>query len=208
MKTLCVRSIFNTVLITLALTGVSVSSWAQSSYSIARSSDSVVVQWSRTPGELEALNSSTRVTVYGDGRVLVNFPEFSPRKGVYETRLSSDELDALMNDLVGNKAMEFEAGSLVEPVASSPSITTSSGLVIGNIRHETADADVTRITVNLAEYQPSGGALQRNVGKEVVVSGLQRLEELHSDNTALKGLASAERTFIELIASDKLVAKQ
>jgi hypothetical protein len=207
MKTLCARSIFSTVLIVLTLNSVSTSSWAQSSYSIARSSDSVVVQWSRTPGELEAIDSTTRVTVYGDGRVLVNFPEYSPRKGNYETRLSSDELDALMNDLVSNEAMEFEADSLAESVVSSPSITTSSGLVIGNIRHETADADVTRITINLAEYEPSGGAMQRNVGREVMVSGLQRLEALHSDNMALKGLARAERTFIELIGSDKLVAK-
>ena len=207
MKTLCVRSIFNTVLIILTLNSVSTSSWAQSSYSIDKGSDSVVVQWSRTPGELEAFDSSTRVTVYGDGRVLVNYPQYSPRKGNYETRLSSDELDALMNKLVSNKAMEFDAGALAEPVVSSPSITTSSGLTIGNIRHETADADVTRITINLAEYQPSGGVLQRSVGKEVVVSDLQRLEELHSDNMALKGLASAERTFIELIGSDKLVAK-
>jgi len=195
------------VLIILTLNSVSTSSWAQSSYSIDKGSDSVVVQWSRTPGELEAFDSSTRVTVYGDGRVLVNYPQYSPRKGNYETRLSSDELDALMNKLVSNKAMEFDAGALAEPVVSSPSITTSSGLAIGNIRHETADADVTRITVNLAEYQLSDGALQRNVGKEVVVSGLQRLEELHSDNMALKGLASAERTFIELIGSDKLVTK-
>ena len=69
MNASCVRSIFHTVLMTLALTGFSVASRAQPAYRIAESSGCVVVQWSRTLGELEALSLSTKGTVYGNGRI-------------------------------------------------------------------------------------------------------------------------------------------
>jgi hypothetical protein len=191
-----------------------VSVWAQSEFSIVENSGSVVARWSRTPAELAGFDASTQVTVYGDGRVVVSFPEPSPRKGSYQTRLAPAELEALMGALVSNNAMAFDSRSLAEPppsssvvdrVSSVPDAAATDAVAIAGsaavarvIRH-TADADITRFQINLAEYRPAGGTLQKDVKQEVAVPGLQRLADTHPENTALEGLATAERTFIELL---------
>lgn len=215
MRSCCVSALVLAALFSSAPVAV----WAQSAFSILEDEGAVVARWSRTPGELAAVDASTQVTVYGDGRVVVRFPEPSPRSGRYQTRISPAELEALMSALVASNAMQFDPRALSEPTPTPSSAnvagarrnaSTSGGVVIANdasiarVGRYTADADVTRLQINLAEYQPDGGAVQRDVKQEVAVSGLQRLAGVHPENAALKELAAAERAFVELLDSDAL----
>lgn len=165
--------------------------WAQSLYSYAKEDAAVVLRYSRTPAELEGTDTSTIVTVYGSGRVVVNYPQFSVRKGDYETLLTSTELDALMDNLVNNNVMEFDLQDVVEKQAQ------------GSL-YFVADADLSRMTLNLAEYTAPGTATRRAVEKEISVVGLQFLHQQFPSDSGLTGLASTERQLIELIGSDQL----
>jgi len=170
--------------------------WAESKFSYAKDNEAVVVRYSRTPGELEALDSSTIVTVYGGGRVVIHYPEFGARKGDYETSLSTSELDELVATLVDNDVMEFDPQTVGKRAASTRQTQ--------NLKFYTADADVSRIEINLAQYTPPGGATRDGAEKAVSISGLQSMYRQFPSDAALRGLATAERQLIKLIGSDKL----
>jgi hypothetical protein len=173
--------------------------WAQTQFSYSRDPSSVVVRYVRTPGELEASGSSTVVTVYGNGRVIVEFPSFSPRPGPHETSLSTEELDSMLADLVTAGVMELDTAALQEEPAATAS--QSGQYSIGTIRTYTADADVVQFVINLDSYTRPGGATAENVEKRIVLRGLQNLGEQHASNAAVARLAAAERRLIALIES-------
>lgn len=214
------RYLNSVALATVLFSSIPNTVWAQAQFSIIEDSDVVVARWSRTPAELAAFDASTQVTVYGDGRVVVSLPQPSPRQGSYQTQISPAELEALMGSLVSSNAMEFDSRALAEPLPDTSAVdvvsvqsnaNTPGGVVIANdasiarVVRYTADADVTRFEINLAEYQPNGGAVQRDVKQKLTVSGLQSLAGVHPENAALEGLATAEQKFIELLDSDSLV---
>jgi hypothetical protein len=170
--------------------------WAESKFSYAKDNEAVVVHYSRTPAELEALDSSTIVTVYGSGRVVVHYPEFGTRKGDYKTSMSDSELNELVATLIDNNVMEFDPQTIADRAAS---IQQTQNLVFF-----IADADVSEFEVNLTQYTPPGGATRQSVTREISISGLQSKYRQFPSDVALKGLAIAERQLIKLIDSDNL----
>ena len=170
--------------------------WAESKFGYAKDNETIVVHYSRTPGELEALDSSTTVTVYGSGRVVVHYPEFGKRKGDYRTSMSDNELDELVTTLIDNNVMEFNPQTIVDSAANARQTQ--------NLVFFIADADVSQFEINLSQYTPPGGATRQSVSREISISGLQLKYRQFPSDATLKGLATAERQLIRLIDSDNL----
>jgi len=179
---------------------------AQPTFRYDQGDGSVVVHYTRTPGELRATDPTTEVTVFGSGRVIVKHPSSSPRKGRHETRLSRTEMNALLADLVGSDVMEFDPQSLAPASGGTATQSAKPGAVITPVPlvHYVADADVTTMTINLAEYTVPGKPARKAARKNIVLSGLQFLQRQHPGDAALAGLARAERQLIELSDSDNL----
>ncbi|MEE4175785.1 MAG: hypothetical protein V2I57_16190 [Xanthomonadales bacterium] len=177
----------------------------QTQFSYSRDATAVVVQYLRTPGELEAEDPTTRLSVFGDGRVLVDFPAFSVRSGLHQTRLSEDELDSLVRDLVAARVMEFDPATLdsANPQAS-PASGSSGPFALGPMRTHTADADRVEFVIRLETYAPPGSPTAEDVEKRLVVHDLQGLRRQHPDIPAVTRLAVVERRFIALIEGDSL----
>jgi hypothetical protein len=169
---------------------------AQPTFSYSKNQNSVVLTYSRTPGELEAVDPTTYVTIFGNGRVEVDFPAFSPRKGKHQMRLPDGELDQLLAGLVQNNVMEFSEQSLVEQNASSAQPL--------GIKTYIADADVSRVTITLTEYAADGASERAAAQKRISVSGLQALQRQFPSDNALSALADVERKLIAIIDSDDL----
>lgn len=170
--------------------------WAESRFSYLKDNDAVVLRYSRTPAELEAVDASTVVTVYGNGRAVVHYPQFGARKGDYETTLSDNELDELVATLVDNNVMESDSRTIASRAATAQKTQ--------KLAFYTADADVSRIQINLTQYTPPGGAVRDAAQREISIAGLQSMYRQFPSDPALRGLANAERKFIKIIDSDGL----
>lgn len=180
---------------------------AQPTFTYDKGDKSVVVRYTRTPGELQASDPTTEVTVYGSGRVVVKLPSSSPRKGRHETRLSEVEMNALVADLVGSEVMEFDLQALAAtPGSATQSVNPGAIVALTPLAYYVADADVSTMTINLAEYTPPGKPTRKAVVKDFTVSDLQSLQRQHPGDAALAGLARAERQLIGLSDSDSLTS--
>ena len=186
----------------IAVLGLSVASlagivWAQSSdFSYSEASGAVVVRYTRTPGELAGPDTSTTVTVYGNGRVIVHYPPFGARRGDYEMTLSKAELDELVATLVYNDMVEYDA----KAVATERQAIT----VANNTRFYVADADISTFEIGLTSYSLSGAPTRINVQRQVTVSALQAEAQQFPGIQSLVDLAAAERHLLKLVSNANL----
>jgi hypothetical protein len=170
--------------------------WAQSGFSSSSDSNAVIVRYTRTPGELEAPDSSTTTTIYASGRTLVHFSPYGARKGDYELTLSRAELKELIASLVDNGLLEYDHDAV--------DIEKQAIMEVSGMGFYTSDADISSIEIELASYSPEGAATRYNVRKDILVSALQ-MEARHFPSIEPLGkLAAAERQLIKLIDRDDL----
>jgi hypothetical protein len=170
--------------------------YAQYDFSYSDDSNTVVVRYSRTPGEIEAPDSSTTATIYGNGRVIVHYPPYGTRKGDYQTNLSAAELDALISNLLDKDVMAYDAQDVAnqkQEIMQDENI----GFYIG-------DADISIIEIKLASYNPQGLPNRYDVREKISVSALQAQAQRFPSIHSLVNLAAAERQFLDLISSDNL----
>ena len=97
------------VLLVLFLT---VGVWGQQSFRYSEASSNVILRYSRTPAELGGSDTSTTVTVYGDGTVVVHYPQFGKRRGDYTKTLIRAELDDLIASIVNKGVVDSIPGPL------------------------------------------------------------------------------------------------
>jgi hypothetical protein len=190
------RTASKIVILGLLATHLTGTVWAQSSFSTSGDSYAVIVRYTRTPGELEAPDSSTTVTVYGSGRLLVHYSPYGARKGDYEMTLSETELDELIASLVDNGVLEYDHEAV--------DIEKQAIMEIDEMGFYVGDADISSIEIELASYSPEGAATQYDVRKDILVSALQMEARQFPLIEPLGKLAAAERQLIKLINSDDL----
>lgn len=170
--------------------------WAQSGFTHSSENSAVIVRYTRTPGELEAPDSSTTVTIFGSGRVLVHYSPYGARKGDYEMTLSRTKLNDLIGSLVDNGVMEFDHEAV--------EIEKQAIMEVNEVGFYISDADISSIEIELASYRPEGAANRYNVRKDILVSALQMDARQFPSIEPLGKLAVAERQLIKLMNSDEL----
>lgn len=169
---------------------------AQSGFAYSSDNNAVIVRYTRTPGELEAPDSSTTVTIYGNGRTLVHYPPYGARKGDYEMTLSRVDLDKLVASLVDNDVLEYDHEAV--------DIEKQAIMDVDEMGFYTSDADISSIEIELASYSPAEAATRYDVRKDILVSALQMEARHFPSIKSLGKLAAAERELIRLINSDEL----
>ena len=190
------RTASKIVIFSLLATHLTGTVWAQSGFSSSSDSNAVIVRYTRTPGELEAPDSSTTVTVYGSGRMLVHYSPYGARKGDYEMTLSRAELNELIASLVDNGVMEYDHEAV--------DIEKQAIMEIDEMGFHVSDADISSIEIELASYSPKGANTRYDVRKDILVSALQMEARQFPSIESLGKLAAAERQLIRLINDDDL----
>ena len=190
------RTAVKIVIIGLLVTHLPGAVWAESGIAYSADGSAVVVRYTRTPGELGAPDSSTTLTVYGNGRLLVHYSPYGVRKGDYEMTLSATELDELITTLVDSGIMEYDD----ETVA----IAKQAIMEVDEIGFYVGDADISNIEIELSSYSPEGKATRYDVRGAITASALQMEAHHFPLIESLAKLAAAERELIKLINSDDL----
>ena len=154
--------------------------------------------YSRTPGELAGADTTTTVTVYGDGRVVVRYPPYGARQGDYTMTLIKAELDELVASVVNNGVVEFDAQAAQ---AEKQAILDAQGMGF-----HVSDADIITIEIELASYNATGDPGQEtfNVRREIDTAALQADAGQFPSVQSLVNLAAAERQLMNLIDSENL----
>lgn len=190
------RTLITSVVFGLLTTHLTGSVWAQSGFSSSNDRNAVIVRYTRTPGELEAPDSSTTVTIYGSGRTLVHYSPYGARKGDYEMTLTRTELNDLIASLVDNGVLEYDHDAV--------DIEKQAIMEVNEIGFHTSDADISSIEIELASYSPEGAATRYDVRKDILVSALQMEARHFPSIESLGKLAAAERQLIKLLDSNEL----
>jgi len=73
-----------------------------------RDPETLVVSYQDVWAEFADQDPTPLVRIYGDGRVLIHHPAYTPRAGQYESRLASAELESLLRSFVANGLASFE----------------------------------------------------------------------------------------------------
>ncbi len=53
------------------------------------------------------------IRVFGDGRVLIHYPAYTPKARVYELQLQPQELEDLLRSLLGQGLATFDADAVI-----------------------------------------------------------------------------------------------
>ncbi len=165
----------------------------------------VVVSLTEELGALEVFDPGPSLRIYGDGRLVVHYPEYMTRAGDYELRLNRTEMDPLLRSLLARRVVEFGADAVrrskrdVVAVRRAPAATRAPGQ--GEERaavYAIFDASTTRIELRLDRYRPASpaGAVavqaeQRNVEKEIVWYGLRADAEHYPEIAEIQDLEAA-----------------
>ena len=138
------------------------------------------------------------MTVYGDGRVVVHYPQYGARQGDYSMTLIKAELDELIASMVNKGVIEFD-GQAAE--AEKQALLAAQGLGF-----HVSDAVITTIEIELNSYNRTGEAGQEafDVRRELTCSALQSEANQFPSIQSLVNLAAAERELINLTADQDL----
>ena len=148
-------------------------------------------------GEIRGPQSRT-ASVYGDGRVVVEFPASFKKPGRHETSLDPAELDDLVTTLVVARLPEFDA-DLVRAAVDAEQATRA------DVAH-VADADVVEIELYLDAYQQDPAVPSATLEKYVTWRALSQDAARFPGVTALADLVTARDALALLMARSDLEA--
>lgn len=160
--------------------------------------DTIIISWDiRVPG-IEWDDSTPRLRVYADGRVVVHYPVFMKKAGDYEAKLSRSELETLLTRLatygVFTSDTEAIAAALRQKQRAEAAVKTPGRVV--TVRSE---SPVSVIRIRLDGYAPSGGEKSGPIDRTITWVGLQADAAQHPDVSELAALAAAERELIAML---------
>lgn len=131
------------------------------------------------------------VRVYSDGRVVRHVPVGFKHPGDYESRITLDEVTALVQSLSERGVLGFDSRSAQ---LRKGEIDRAQGL-----RHYRSDPTTIEIEVRLASYAPGTGvAPTADFAQTVSWTGLQFDAERYPDLTQIQNLAASFRLLEEL----------
>lgn len=162
-----------------------------------RRADVAVVVYREVLGEIGDADRGPTLTVYGDGRMVAHYPRYMKRAGDYEHRLTTAEVDALLQSLASKGVLDFD-GPATRTAARSSLAAERQRARAANVPiqlFEAVDASTTVIEVAVDRYVAAapGARAAQNVVARAVWTGLRTDAEQRHDVPALRDLAAAEQ---------------
>lgn len=163
--------------------------------------DTVVISYNLISHLLAQPDTTPLIRVYGDGRVVVHYPAYSPKAGDYETTLSTGEMAKLLNMVVNNGLIGFNRRDFM---AKRNQVKRTKERATG-IAHAISEIDETLIKVHLDEYQSEPNkAIERNVQKKISWDNLAFDMKFYPEVSELRKLAEAEKMLRAILERDDL----
>lgn len=146
--------------------------------SYSRAPQEVVVSYLEELGEIEDEDPGPSLKVYGDGRVLVHYPEYMKRAGDYTLRLSDAEMAALLRSLVDKGLLDFD-----EPAARASREQLARSAAAQREVFYTSEVSVITIEVhaNQVEGRVSWSNLRQDAIRFPQVRAIQDLAAAHRE---------------------------
>ncbi|HYD47802.1 MAG TPA: hypothetical protein VEB21_05615 [Terriglobales bacterium] len=152
----------------------------------SRDPNTVILSLQEDPGEVRSEDTPS-VRVFGDGRALIHYPAHMKQAGDYELRLTEAELDELMRTVAESKVPEIDTTRVRERKRTVLAERRARREVV----HETSDATVSTVEIDLARYQPTASAPRRaatRVKRSLRWSGVEPDAEQLPEIAELQGL--------------------
>jgi len=167
----------------------------------------VILRMSEPPAGLAVTDVPT-LTLYADGRLVVERPAYLKQSGTYEKMLGSAELQALVKSLLDRGLGDFEVPTMRdrkqqlsrERAQAHFSDPTGPGATVSIV----SDLGTTRIELALAGYAVGRSASQP-LAKTIVWSGVEHDAELYPEVPELRALAEAVAELRSIMSSSDLV---
>jgi len=178
--------------------------------------DTLLVSYRDVWAELANQDPTPLIRIFGDGRVLVHYPVYTPKAGEYELRLGPQELESLLTSMAakGLATVDLQAAqglksSEEQLLRSAARDAARSEELLGvPVRDRTpelfmvADDSTTVFELHLTGYRPAGNSLAASatVDRSLSWRGLGTDAERYPDIEPIQQLRAAElelRTLLE-----------
>lgn len=161
----------------------------------------VILEYSVGHAMLPETDEPPRLQLYGDGRVVVHYPDTMRRAGDWELRLSHGEVRALLARLESHGVLDFDPAAAKRHRAEAEAARRAREGTLFSISDDT----LMGIVVRLSGYTPSTGAPSAtDVRREIEWRNVQSDARRYPGVAALVGLAAAEREIQGILERDDL----
>ncbi len=167
---------------------VSATALAQTLPTYSTSDEVLLLEYDRYSLKIERPDPTPLIRIYGSGRVQVYYSAFSPKAGLYETRLSINELNALIVQLSSN-GLDQNASTMLAESAEEASISARQS---GGDLFYSSDSTVSVLNM----FWDGAGE------DPLIVDNLQQSQQRFPSITPIQDLAAIERQLLELANSD------
>mgnify|MGYP000543981361 CR=1 FL=1 len=165
----------------------------QKVFEYSTDSETVILSYSETPDLLANPDPTPRIQVYGDGRVLVHYPNYMKRAGEYQLYLTPGELRQLLvatSDAVGFDARQAAQVRREERKAQ---------FAATGIATERSDEDLERIEIRLNGFQRDAASSKKAVNERVEWRGIRHDVRENPGVPGINGLGRARDALRELL---------
>lgn len=169
--------------------------------------EALVVSYRDVWAELADQDPTPLVRVFGDGRVLIHHPDYTPRAGQYELRLGRDELAGLLASLVDKGLATVEPAALVRSKAAAERRRWEEALAADRSPElfMVADDSTSVFEIHLTGYRPPGSAMTTGeIHRTFSWLGLGTDAERYPEIEPLRRLRAAELELRSLVERDDL----
>lgn len=191
------------------------------SYEVSSDPNAVVLHMQEEIGALEQPGSGPSVTLYANGRTVVQYPVYMKRAGTYEITLAPAEMRVVVESLLAGRIIEFDASAVRERKraireaqrtarAAAPPGTATELDLSGSF-----DVTTTHIDMQLALYRPAHAGeagrlatalpVQHNVVRSISWHGLRGDARHFPEVEEIQKLAEASRLLRALMERGDLV---
>jgi hypothetical protein len=175
---------------------------AQASFAYSGDPATVVLSFTEILGAIEDPDPGPSLRVYGDGRVVVHYPEYMNRAGDYTFQLRRDEMEGLLRSLLEKEVVEFDEAATRRSVRETAAARRAGSGEFSAV----FDASTTEIGLRLSRYTPPAGRGPERLGVEKRISwhGLRAHARRYPGVAAIQKLATARRELVALMEREDL----
>ncbi len=183
------------VFLALAIAASAAAQTPLASFSWDESAETVVVSYRDVWAELANQDPTPLIRIFGDGRVVVHHPDYTPRAGEYELQLRPAELESLLASLLDKGLATVEPEALHRSKASVERSRWQAALAADRSPElfMVADDSTSVFELHLTGYRPAGSATPTGeIHRAVSWLGLATDAERYPEIEPIRRLRDAE----------------
>ena len=175
---------------------------AQPTFAYSGDPATVVLSFGEILGAIEDPDPGPSLRVYGDGRVVVHYPDYMKRAGDYSFQLGREEMGGLLRSLIEKEVVEFDEAAARRGLRQAAAARRADP---GELFAVSDDA-TTEIGLRLDRYTPPAGRGPERLGVEKRISwhGLRAQARHYPGVAAIQKLAAARRELVALMEREDL----